>query len=684
MYHCTEILGCCRANNHVQRAPNGVGSESPSDVHIDDDPNADCKELPGIHWDGCRCGIYNDTNDYFNSDHSDSMKQFRDHHQLSSESINMVEAFAGVGAFGNGWRKFGNKVIGMFEWDDSLSELLIENNPDALFDLDFYEIDFSEWASVFHNRKQRVHVYAGGPECTPYAAPGLGLGKDDSRADQVASMADSGQKLGSLVILIENVPDIEGHDFESVIDHFIDKGYHMVHNQYVEHVHVDGCTIRKRVFPTFETRFMASILPPVGDLSTLLPVLNRVDGTVRGDAAPPFCNGNHNALAKYLIPVADVPSWLSIRGDYICDGVPPGADKRKSQRIGQLWFGKDKSKPKLSDIYEGSRVKMDFDQNDSFRPNATWVVFNIDPLTGRLKVFRDDRKTPMYREVGKRKQFLTIKNVKKSVSHLIPVYSIEYPSITIRKFRVPPAFNGPVIADTRSGDVVIRRMSGLELWRLQQLPPADAQFLMDSEEGLSELEIGSLAGNSIPSSMLEPELYSCDVRVRHFLALCDASPAFFQWVHVAAPAVDIPMCIDFLVILHSFEGGTVPVGGERALWCPSLEALPARCLIQTGSRDSAVLWGEDTAAKILGGKHVGLLAAEFSRHGNVTIRVVVVPTCVTELEYSEGAAWLLIQESKGSRAWDIISLAYAKVASHAPQPTSASPWVGGATGEDQV
>ena len=46
-------------------------------------------------------------------------------------------------------------------------------------------------------------------------------------------MADLGQEMGSLVILIENVPDIEafeGHDFESVINHFIDKGYHMVHN----------------------------------------------------------------------------------------------------------------------------------------------------------------------------------------------------------------------------------------------------------------------------------------------------------------------------------------------------------------------------------------------------------------------------------------------------------------------
>ena len=178
----------------------------------------------------------------------------------------------------------------------------------------------------------------------------------------------------------------------------------------------------------------------------------------------------------------------------------------------------------------------------------------------------------------------------------------------------------------------------------------------------------------------------CDVRVRHFLALCAASPTFFHWVHVAAPAVDIEMCIDFLVILHSVEGGTVPVGGERALWCPSLEALPARCLMQTGSRDSAVLWGEDTAAKILGGRHVGLLAAEYTRHNNVTIRVVVVPTCVTELNdtNSVGVAWLHIQQAKGSRVWGIASLAYAKVASHAPQPTDASPWIDGAGGEDQV
>jgi hypothetical protein len=109
--------------------------------------------------------------------------------------------------------------------------------------------------------------------------------------------------------------------------------------------------------------------------------------------------------------------------------------------------------------------------------------------------------------------------------------------------------------------------------------------------------------------------------------------------------------------------------------------------MQPGSRESSVLWGEDTAAKILGGRHVGLLAAEYFRHNNVTIRTVAVSTCVIDAEYVDataGTAWLHIQQSKGSRVWDIVSLAYAKIASHAPQPTSTSPWIDGAGGEDQV
>ena len=52
------------------------------------------------------------------------------------------------------------------------------------------------------------------------------------------------------------------------------------------------------------------------------------------------------------------------------------------------------------------------------------------------------------------------------------------------------------------------------------------------------------------------------------------------------------------------------------------------------------------------------------------------PTCVNELAYTNstmGVDWLHIQQIKGSRVWDIVLTAYAKIASYTPQPTSASP-----------
>ena len=164
--------------------------------------------------------------------------------------------------------------------------------------------------------------------------------------------------------------------------------------------------------------------------------------------------------------------------------------------------------------------------------------------------------------------------------HKIPVCSIHFPCLTIQRFRVPLAFNGPLIADDIGGTVVVRRMPGAELWCLTQLPVADAELLLDSS--MQELELGSLAGNSIPAYMVQSELCSIDKRIRLFPALLDSSPDFFQWIHVAAPAVDMPITIDFLVTIRSLEGSSVLFGGECALQCSTLEALSGR--VMTGKR----------------------------------------------------------------------------------------------------
>ena len=615
----------------------------------------------------------------------------KDRHYFSDGILHMVELFAGVGAFGTGWRRLGNTVIGVCEWNESLKELLLERNPGTVFGTDFNKVNFHAWRSLFDQSSQRVHCTAGGPECTPFSGVGKEKGVNDPRASQITGMADVSKILGSCVCCIENVPNIEDHDFTAVIQYFRSKDYHMVVNQYVEHVKNGGSTIRKRIFPTFEVGQMASIMPPVGMLNTKLPIFKRIDGsgfdvgTARDYGDVILGDVNPSAISKYLMPFEEVPSWLQVYGDFQYDGLAENADPEDCQRIGCLWFGEHTSRPAFEDLAEGQRVKMDFDEME-----CEWVIFTIHPLTQRLKVFKDDRKSPQYRECGRRRQFLTTKNVREIVPHRIPVYSIHFPCLTIRKFRVPPAFNGPLIADDRGRGTMVRRMSGEELWRLTQLPVADKRLLLegsvDTNSCVEELELGSLAGNSIPASMVQPELCSIDQRIRQFSALVDSSPDYFQWIHVAAPAVDMPVTIDFLVIIRSLEGSSVKSGEECALWCSTLEALPGRVLTITDSRDSAVSWGESVATRIVGGCHVGLLAAEYS-HSKVTIRIVVVPTSEADLalEYNDFEAdWLKIQESEGSKAWDIVSVAYARMTSHGSQPTDAAPWIEAADGEDQV
>ena len=142
---CSDTFVGCRANNQNHSAPTGgAGGESPNNMNSVVDANSNDVGLPAGHADDCICGITGVSNDYFNSDQHDNMDHFQANHQLGAKSLNMVEAFAGVGAFGNGWRKLGTKVIGLFEWDDSLSDLLLHNDPNDIFDFDFYKLDFNE------------------------------------------------------------------------------------------------------------------------------------------------------------------------------------------------------------------------------------------------------------------------------------------------------------------------------------------------------------------------------------------------------------------------------------------------------------------------------------------------------------------------------------------------------------
>ena len=347
--------------------------------------------LPG-HWH----------EDFFGSDPPgflDHVIDAGDRHYFSNDSLNMVELFAGVATFSIGWRRLGNVVVGVCAWNEALTGLLLKQNPMTAMGTDFNQIHFHAWRSLFDQSNQRVHCSAVGPECTPFSAVGKEGGSSDARANQITGMADANLALGSCVCIIENVPNIEEHDFIVVIQYFRSKDYHMVLNQYVDHVMNGGSTIRKCVFPTFEDGHMAAVVPPVGMTNTRLPVYNRVEGAVFAPEHTPTCGGNlfgnHNTLAKYRMSLVDVRKWLLVLGDYMCDGVADDAHMQDCQWIGFLWFGEPKVCPSPTDLEESQKMVIGLDQN-------IWVIFSIEPITDRLKVFKDSRKSPQYREVGSR------------------------------------------------------------------------------------------------------------------------------------------------------------------------------------------------------------------------------------------------------------------------------------------
>ena len=268
--------------------------QSPAHVHkidVQSQQQVDQPVLPG-HWH----------EDFFGLDllgFLDPVINAGDRYHFSNDSLDMVELFAGVGTFGTGWRRLSNVVIGVCEWNETLTGLLLERNPMTVMGTSFNQIHFLAWRSLFDQRNQRVHCSAEGPECTPFSIVGKEGGSGDARANQITGMADASRALGSCVCIIENVPNIEEHDFAAGIQYVRSKDYQYANNPYVEHVINGGSTIRKRVFPTFEDDHMAAVLPPVGITNTRLPFY---EGAVFAPEHTPVCGGhlfgNHDVLAK--------------------------------------------------------------------------------------------------------------------------------------------------------------------------------------------------------------------------------------------------------------------------------------------------------------------------------------------------------------------------------------------------
>ena len=143
-------------------------------------------------------------------------------------------------------------------------------------------------------------------------------------------------------------------------------------------------------------------------------------------------------------------------------------------------------------VIPGSTVKYRFkDKYDQWNVASRWHI--VDTIVGSTaNIFLDDRTHPARVKC----------DMKDIVSHGCRrerVFSIDAVAITIRNFGLPFAMNGMLVLDDRFGCDSVRRLLGDELSAIQEVTHWKFKWLRDN--GVSDLQVGKYAGNSIPQSM---------------------------------------------------------------------------------------------------------------------------------------------------------------------------------------
>ena len=159
----------------------------------------------------------------------------------------VVTTFSGGGGSSVGYKLGGGKVLLMNEFiEEGVKTYLLNhpNTPHEMIDLRKvtrkggrkYVID---WFKKFGISVGNYDILDGSPPCSTFSTSGKGQTKNEKKNVQYSETTQS--RIGMLIhdfvymvnctkpkiCIIENVPNIEEHDFTDVIQHFRSKDYHM-------------------------------------------------------------------------------------------------------------------------------------------------------------------------------------------------------------------------------------------------------------------------------------------------------------------------------------------------------------------------------------------------------------------------------------------------------------------------
>lgn len=366
----------------------------------------------------------------------------------------MIDAFAGVSAFGEAMTEVGIYPTGYCEIDPMCLQLLLAKTPMAWMAEDFYDYEWMSWQCC------RPRVLTAGPSCVWATPAGKRGGSNDVRSNQIVDVAEMAAHFQPDLVFIENVCQVLMYAdvMQRMQAAFKAAGYQLQATVEMQHNEMGGATRRRRVFFVFERTDLAKQLPPI---QIDVP---QVEATM---------------LVDYLRPAADVPDECIVRGRYRF-----GARRESDPPVlGYITHGGPDSQ-----LQQGSLVLINGSQ-------ARWRVMSV--VGDTIELLKSDRKTP-------RRRWLPSRFIRKILYEETPFYSIYEYGKSLRGFGEWPVRTGLLLYDDRLEPHGIRPLLDDECWRLQELCDRLLAVAQGLPSPISEAECYKISGNSIPRSLLRP------------------------------------------------------------------------------------------------------------------------------------------------------------------------------------
>jgi len=373
-----------------------------------------------------------------------------------------AEVWAGVGSLSHQLEQEGLLTGAFCECLPREASLLRHKYPEALQSLDYDLGAWKVWPEELAKKSLQLVALVGGPVCASLSTGGKRLEQEDDRARQFVDTIALAVFLGVSFLVIENVLQLVNRDsHHGLYTRFLTAakkgGFEVALVLQLCDAEHGGRTQRERVIVFLRKIEVHALLPPL--------------------KAPKKPGYQGQALEELLSPIEDLPADVWIDGDFV------SVDSEKPS--GKAWLmGHIRTQP--SSIHDAK-----LGDECTLRGEQGWWVIKArdgDNITAFNNTYRS---APAYRWVN-------AKDVHQVRGRQLQVFDVRSVAITLRSFSLPPDFWMAIWDPRKPG---VRALTGLEVWRLTELPERDAQWLLS--QGIPVSYLGKMAGKSIPRSLAQ-------------------------------------------------------------------------------------------------------------------------------------------------------------------------------------